>query len=334
MIPFFSLERAALEQKIKDCPGTVLLNITVGGHPRMARCRSPLIGRQPHNIHHVLVPSRRGRDADVAAAVEAARRRAGWRELSFDYRGAASFLKAPALLPALASDDHASTCWSIPSRPTRPRSTPHAADSTFCVSTSTTRGRLLAEHPISRRAAGTGLEFPPLEVFVDGHTAFQLHLDRRNPTTPLLSGHFVICEPSETHHAVARHYLMLLRVSRPACRRASQPGHRQRPAWSGRAAAPGPGRHPLHRSTGTFQHLWRTWGITSPATGATPAWSARPVGNDFVSPHPSSDPACSPPRRWSLRVRVQGHKCSPRPRPTSRARMTRWCGLPARQRES
>ena len=93
-----SHERAALETKIKQLAGEQAeLTMTIGGQTRMGG--GDLVDVvQPHNHRHVLGQLGNATDADVAAAIDAARAAApAWRALSFDDR-AAIFLKAADLL--------------------------------------------------------------------------------------------------------------------------------------------------------------------------------------------------------------------------------------------
>ncbi len=93
-----SPERATLEQKIKDLAGDrAELTMTIGGRQVLGGGETIDIV-QPHNHRHVLGQLRNSTDADVLAAIEAARAAApGWRALSFDDR-AAIFIKAADLL--------------------------------------------------------------------------------------------------------------------------------------------------------------------------------------------------------------------------------------------
>ena len=93
-----SAERSALEAKIKDLAGQhAELTMTIGGRQVLGGGDTVDVV-EPHNHRHVLGQLRNATDADVTAAIEAARAAApGWRELSFDDR-AAIFLKAADLL--------------------------------------------------------------------------------------------------------------------------------------------------------------------------------------------------------------------------------------------
>ncbi|MCW2886484.1 MAG: delta-pyrroline-5-carboxylate dehydrogenase, partial [Streptosporangiaceae bacterium] len=93
-----SQERAALEAKIKELGGQQIpLTMTIGGEQRPG-AGSPTDVVEPHNHRHTLGQLNNATDADVRAAIEAARQAApGWRALSFDDR-AAIFIKAAELL--------------------------------------------------------------------------------------------------------------------------------------------------------------------------------------------------------------------------------------------
>src|SRR5271165_984075 len=79
-----SPERATLEQKIKDLAGERAdLTMTIGGRP-VHGAGETIDVVQPHNHRHVLGQLSNATDADVTAALEAARAAApGWRALSF-----------------------------------------------------------------------------------------------------------------------------------------------------------------------------------------------------------------------------------------------------------
>src|SRR6202012_2604871 len=93
-----SQERATLETRIKQLAGEQAeLSMTIGGQTRMGG-GDVVDVVQPHNFRHVLGHLGNATDADVAAAIDAARAAApAWRALSFDDR-AAIFLKAADLV--------------------------------------------------------------------------------------------------------------------------------------------------------------------------------------------------------------------------------------------
>ena len=93
-----SAERAALEARVKELAGErAELTMTIGGQQRMGS-GDRIAVVQPHHHQQVLGDLGNATDAEVAAAIEAARAAApGWRALSFDDR-AAVLLKAAELL--------------------------------------------------------------------------------------------------------------------------------------------------------------------------------------------------------------------------------------------
>src|SRR5579875_860948 len=119
-----SQERAVLESRIKEMTATrAELTMTIGGEQRMGG-GEPVNVVAPHNHRHILGQLGSASDADVAAAIEAARRAApAWRALSFDDR-AAIFLRAAELLSGpWRQPSTPPPSWVSRSRYTRRRST-------------------------------------------------------------------------------------------------------------------------------------------------------------------------------------------------------------------
>ena len=162
-----SPERATLEQKIKDLAGDrAELTMTIGGQQVLGGGETIDIV-QPHNHRHVLGQLRNSTDADVLAAIEAARAAApGWRALSFDDR-AAIFLKAADLLAGpWRSVINGSTILG------QSKSVFQAEIDAACELIDFWRynmhfgRRLLAEQPANGPGAWNRLEYRPLEGFV------------------------------------------------------------------------------------------------------------------------------------------------------------------------
>src|ERR1700753_1503835 len=93
-----SPERAGLEARVKELAGErAELTMTIGGEQRMGS-GDRIAVVQPHHLRHALRDLGHATDAEVAAAIDAARAAAPlWRALSYDDR-AAVFLKAAELL--------------------------------------------------------------------------------------------------------------------------------------------------------------------------------------------------------------------------------------------
>ena len=244
-----SAERAALEAKIKELVGEPAeLTMTVGGLQRMGG--GGLIDAvQPHNHAHVLGRIGSATDEDVAAAIGAARAAApGWRELSFDDR-AAIFLRAADLLAGpWRNTVNASTMLG------QSKTVQQAEIDSACELIDFWRfnvhfaRRLLAEQPISSPGTWNRLEYRPLEGFVLAITPFNFTSIAGNlPTAPALLGNVVVWKPSHTQQFSAHFLMRAARGGRPAARSDQHGDRRRAPGVQGRAAAPGPGRNPLHR---------------------------------------------------------------------------------------
>src|SRR5580693_5318518 len=210
-----SPERVTLEQKIKDLAGERAdLSMTIGG--RQVQGGGEAIDVvQPHNYRHVLGQLRNATDADVTAAIEAARAAApGWRALSFDDR-AAIFLKAADLLAG-------------PWRPVinassmlgQSKSVYQAEIDAACELIDFWRynvhfaRRLLAEQPSSVTGEWDRLEYRPLEGFVLAITPFNFTSIAANlPTAPALLGNVVLWKPSPTQQFSAHYTMRLLEAA-------------------------------------------------------------------------------------------------------------------------
>ena len=206
-----SPERVTLEQKIKDLAGErAELTMTIGGR-QVPGGGDAIDVVQPHNHRHVLGQLRNATDADVTAAIEAARVAApGWRELSFDDR-AAIFLKAADLLAGpWRNVINASTILG------QSKSVFQAEIDAACELIDFWKynvhfgRRLLAEQPANAPGTWNRLEYRPLEGFVLAISPFNFTSIAANlPTAPALMGNVVIWKPSPTQQLSA-HYLMRL----------------------------------------------------------------------------------------------------------------------------
>ena len=307
-----SPERVTLEQKIKDLAGErAELTMTIAGR-QVPGGGEPIDVVQPHNHRHVLGQLRNATDADVTAAIEAARTAApGWRELSFDDR-AAIFLKAADLLAGpWRSVINASTILG------QSKSVFQAEIDAACELIDFWKynvhfgRRLLAEQPASAPGTWNRLEYRPLEGFVLAITPFNFTSIAANlPTAPALMGNVVIWKPSPTQQLSA-HYLMQLLAAAGL-----PPGVINMVTGDGSAVSNVALRHPelagVHftGSTGTFQHLWRTVGENIAGYRGYPRLVGETGGKDFVIAHPSADPEVLATALVRGAFEYQGQKCS------------------------
>ncbi len=307
-----SPERVTLEQKIKDLAGErAELSMTIGG--RQVQGGGEAIDVvQPHNYRHVLGQLRNATDADVTAAIEAARAAApGWRALSFDDR-AAIFLKAADLLagpwrPVI----NASTILG------QSKSVFQAEIDAACELIDFWRynvhygRRLLSEQPNNAPGVWNRLEYRPLEGFVLAISPFNFTSIAANlPSAPALMGDVVIWKPSPTQQLSAHYLMRLLEAA------GLPPGVINMVTGDGTAVSNVALRHPdlagIHftGSTGTFQHLWRTVGENIAGYRGYPRLVGETGGKDFVIAHASADPDVLVTALVRGAFEYQGQKCS------------------------
>jgi 1-pyrroline-5-carboxylate dehydrogenase len=307
-----SQERAALESRIKELTGErAELTMTIGGQQRMGSGeRKDVV--QPHNHRHVLGQFANASDADIAAAIDAARQAApGWRELSYDDR-AAIFLRAADLLAGPWRFTLNAATMLGQSKSVQQAEIDSAAELIDFWRFNVHYGRrLLAEQPVSAPGCWNRLEYRPLEGFVLAITPFNFTAIAGNlPTAPALLGNVVVWKPSHTQQ-LAAHYTM--RVLEAA---GLPPGVINMVTGSGqpvsRVALPHPDLAGIHftGSTGTFQHMWRTVGENIAGYRGYPRLVGETGGKDFVIAHPSADPGVLMTALIRGAFEYQGQKCS------------------------
>jgi 1-pyrroline-5-carboxylate dehydrogenase len=307
-----SHERAALETKIKQLAGEQAeLSMTIGGRTRMGG--GDLVDVvQPHNYRHVLGQLGNATEADVAAAIDAARAAApAWRALSFDDR-AAIFLKAADLLagPWRATVNAATVLGQSKS--------PYQAEidaaceliDFFRFNVSYAR-QILAEQPQSAPGVWNRMEYRPLEGFVVAITPFNFTSIAGNlPAAPALMGNVVLWKPSPTQQLSAHYTMRLLEAAGlPAGVINMVTGDGQAVS---KVALPHPELAGIHftGSTATFQHLWRTVGEHITGYRGYPRLVGETGGKDFVVVHPSVDEAILATTLIRGSFEYQGQKCS------------------------
>ena len=307
-----SAERAVLEQTIKDLAGERAdLTMTIGGR-QVHGSGATIDVVQPHNHRHVLGQLQNATDAEVTAAIEAARAAApGWRALSFDDR-AAIFLKAADLLAGpWRQVINASTILG------QSKSVFQAEIDAACELIDFWRynahygRRLLSEQPANSPGIWNRMEYRPLEGFVLTITPFNFTSIAGNlPSAPALMGNVVIWKPSPTQQLSAHYLMRLLEAA------GLPPGVINMVTGDGAAVSNVALRHPdlagIHftGSTSTFQHLWRTVGENIAAYRGYPRLVGETGGKDFVIAHPSADPGVLVTALVRGAFEYQGQKCS------------------------
>ncbi|MDX6430566.1 MAG: 1-pyrroline-5-carboxylate dehydrogenase [Streptosporangiaceae bacterium] len=307
-----SQERAALEAKIKELGGQQIpLTMTIGGEQRPG-AGSPIDVVEPHNHRHALGQLNNATDADVRAAIEAARQAApGWRALSFDDR-AAIFIKAAELLAGpWRATINAATVLGQSKSPFQAEIDSACELIDFWRYNVHYARQLLTEQPGSAPGTWNRLEYRPLEGFVLAITPFNFTSIAANlPTAPALLGNVVIWKPSPTQQFSAHFLMRLLEEA------GLPPGVINMVTGDGQAlseiALPHPDLAGIHftGSTATFQHLWRTVGENITGYRAYPRLVGETGGKDFIVAHPSADPAVLTTALIRGSFEYQGQKCS------------------------
>ena len=204
-------ERAALEARVKELAGErAELTMTIGGQQRMGSGDRVAVV-QPHHHQHVFGDLGNATDAEVAAAIEAARAAApGWRALSYDDRAAVLLKAAELLAGPWRATINAATVLGQSKSPFQAEIDAACELIDFWRYNVHFGRQLLAEQPSSTTSAWNRLEYRPLEGFVLAITPFNFTSIAGNlPTAPALMGNVVVWKPSPTQQLSA-HYLMRL----------------------------------------------------------------------------------------------------------------------------
>jgi 1-pyrroline-5-carboxylate dehydrogenase len=307
-----SAERGAVERKIKELAGQeVDLTMTIGGEQR-AGGGEPIAVVEPHNHGHVLGRLHNATDADVRAAIDAARAAAtGWAELSFDDR-AAVFLRAAELLAGpWRATINAATILGQSKSPYQAEIDAACELIDFWRYNVHYARRLLIEQPESAPGTWNRMEYRPLEGFILAITPFNFTSIAANlPTAPALMGNVVVWKPSPTQQLAAHFTMRLLEAA------GLPPGVINLVTGDGQAisrvALTDPELAGIHftGSTATFQHLWQTVGAGIAGYRGYPRLVGETGGKDFVVAHPSADPAVLQTALIRGAFEYQGQKCS------------------------
>jgi 1-pyrroline-5-carboxylate dehydrogenase len=307
-----SQDRSALESRVKDLAGERAdLTMTIGGRETMGD-GDWIEVVQPHNFRHVLGVAPNATDADVAAAIEAAKHAApAWRALSFDDR-AAIFLKAADLLAGpWRATLNAATILGQSKNPFQAEIDAACELIDFWRYNVAYARQLLSEQPESSPGTWNRMEYRPLEGFVLAITPFNFTSIAGNlPTAPALLGNVVVWKPSPTQQLSAHYIMRLLEAA------GLPPGVINMVTGDGQAVSRVALSHPdlagIHftGSTGTFQHLWRTVGENIATYRDYPRLVGETGGKDFVIVHPSAQRDTIVTALVRGAFEYQGQKCS------------------------
>src|SRR5918994_1973246 len=307
-----SAERTALEARLKQIAGErVELPMTIGGEERLGGGESIDVV-QPHRKTAVLGTLNNATQADVQAAVDAARAAApAWQRMSYDDR-AAVFLKAADLLAgpwrttlnAATMLGQSKTCY-------------QAEIDTPCELVDFWRfnvyyaRQLIEEQPISVSGVWNRLDHRPLEGFVLAITPFNFTAIAGNlSTAPALMGNTVVWKPALTQQLAAHYTMQLLEEA------GLPPGVINMVTGTGQAvseaAVPDPDLAGIHftGSTATFGKLWDAVAGNLRAYRAYPRLVGETGGKDFVVAHPSADLDILRTALVRGAFEYQGQKCS------------------------
>jgi len=307
-----SAERAALEARVKELAGErAELTMTIGGQQRMGS-GDRIAVVQPHHHQQVLGDLGNATDAEVAAAIEAARAAApGWRALSYDDRAAVLLKAAELLAGPWRATINAATVLGQSKSPFQAEIDAACELIDFWRYNVHFGRQLLAEQPASLSSAWNRLEYRPLEGFVLAITPFNFTSIAGNlPTAPALMGNVVVWKPSPTQQLSAHYLMRLLEAA------GLPPGVINLVTGDGaavsRVALTAPDLAGIHftGSTGTFRHLWRTVGENIAGYRSYPRLVGETGGKDFVIAHPSADPAVLATALIRGAFEYQGQKCS------------------------
>ncbi|GAA4904815.1 delta-1-pyrroline-5-carboxylate dehydrogenase [Stackebrandtia albiflava] len=307
-----SAERDSLTRRLAELADIQHdLPMTVGGVERVGG-GDPLDVVQPHKHAHVLGVTRNATDADVAAAVSAAKAAAPeWHRKTFHER-AAVFLRAAELLAGPWRDTlNAATMLG------QSKTAVQAEIDAACELIDFLRFNvhfaegLIAKQPNSSPGVWNRFDHRPLEGFVVAITPFNFTAIAGNlPTAPALMGNTVVWKPSVTQQLAAHYTMRLLEAA------GLPPGVINMVTGDGIAVSNVALRDPdlagIHftGSTPTFQHLWRTVGENIADYRGYPRIVGETGGKDFVIAHPSAEPEALVTALVRGAFEYQGQKCS------------------------
>jgi len=307
-----SAEAASLQAKLAELAAVKHeFTITVDGEQRAAG-GDPIEVVQPHNHQHVLGVTHNATDADVAAAVAAAKRAApAWRALSYADR-AAIFLRAADLIAGPWRDTLNGATMLGQSKTVQQAEIDAACELIDFLRFNVAFGeQIIADQPQSSPGVWNRFDHRPLEGFVVAITPFNFTAIAGNlPSAPALMGNTVVWKPSPTQQFAAH---QVMRVFEAA---GLPPGVINMVTGDGQAvsrvAMVDPDLAGVHftGSTAVFQHLWRTIGENIAGYRTYPRLVGETGGKDFVVAHASADADALVTALVRGAFEYQGQKCS------------------------
>jgi 1-pyrroline-5-carboxylate dehydrogenase len=306
-----SPERRSLQARLASMAAErIEVPLVIGGKElRTGRLAQAVM---PHDHAHVLADVHMGGEAEVALAVEAARKaKAAWSEMPWEQR-VAIFLKAADLLAGPWRDtlnaatmlNQSKTCFQA-----EIDSACELAD--FFRFNAHFYAQILREQPESSAGVWNRTEHRPLEGFVFAATPFNFTSIAGNlPTAPALTGNTVVWKPASTA-LLSAHYLMKLLEAAGL-----PPGVINLVPGSGRAvgdpvlASPELAGIHFTGSTAVFNGMWRTVGQNLDRYRVYPRLVGETGGKDFILAHPSADVQALAVAIVRGAFEFQGQKCS------------------------
>ena len=307
-----SPERASLQRSLAEMKlaGPVEIPAVIGGK-RVETGRTVEV-RAPHEHARVLGVAHRCGEAEVTAAIDAARKAApAWSRMPFDER-AAIFLRAADLLAGPWRDTlNAATMLG------QSKNAYQAEIDSACELIDFLRfnvafaHRLYAEQPISSPGIWNRLEYRPLEGFVFAITPFNFTAIAGNlPAAPALMGNVVLWKPSTTQLLAAHHTMRLFEAAGlPEGVINLLPGDGPDVGAPAMASEHFAGLH-FTGSTGTFNRLWADICGDVGRYRTYPRIVGETGGKDFIVMHPSADPKAVATAIVRGGFEYQGQKCS------------------------
>ncbi|GLZ76240.1 1-pyrroline-5-carboxylate dehydrogenase [Actinorhabdospora filicis] len=307
-----SAAAASLQAKLAELAATKHeLTITVDGVQRAAGGEAIDVV-QPHNHQHVLGVTHNSTDADVAAAVAAAKRAApAWRAMAYADR-AAIFLRAADLLAGPWRDTLNAATMLGQSKTVQQAEIDSACELIDFLRFNVAFGeQIIADQPESSPGIWNRFDHRPLEGFVLAITPFNFTAIAGNlPSAPALMGNTVVWKPSPTQQLSA-HYVMRLFEAAGLPKGVINMVTGDGQAVS-RVAMTDPDLAGVHftGSTGVFQHLWKTIGDNIASYRSYPRLVGETGGKDFVIAHSSADVDALVTALVRGAFEYQGQKCS------------------------